>query len=1157
MRIRALDVPPPPSAYSNSLQQISNSMRTLSITQKLLRQRRFLSFLIPLFALFVGLGSTQNAFAQGPQIDDGEVIFTAMPTGSGTTPIVHYATPGSLDAPYTGYTKLGTTNPTTTAPNLGAFDINGAGTSSLVLTGSSLVAEPLVIRTVTYTATAARLRYRTYLVGTPAANQPSFSVVTLNNAGPFPAYPVATLFNTTTNIDLLGGLLSGGNYITEASFDVDYSNGTTQQASGNPYSALFTVATPTPQVSTATLRNVIVTSGTTAANATTSTYDATATTPGSGVFNGTNFGTLDARAGQLLLQGGSVQIAEKNGDKFDQASIAFVVSPGTLTSPNTGFGSGQTLALVQTGYNTATMTRTFSLTNAARNILALAMTGGTPGTSYRFDVTVSATGQNSVGNPISILGPRQPSVFTVTGTPVFLPTITGTTVLIAPSNGPNVTYDANNVSANPKFDGANLGTFDIVNGQLVLNGGGATTNENGPNQISNVTLYFRVRQTGTGGGGYTPLALTQTNLTTNADGSRTRTFALNNAAQNLLAAVTAVGGYNVDAYLEASGANTDTGTFFVITDRSNVAPYTANFTVNGTPIVTTVWTGGLNDNWFDPLNWNNGVPTAIMNAFIPNFPSGNTKPYPNIYSDFSKPATAVSFSTNPDGSVDTIPAAPGYDNTGKGNALVRNLTLQASTQLDRSILRLIHGRLDVFGDFVNEQGSFIQRGGTVISFKASGNQSISGSINGFVNVEIDGGVNSVKTLINSFTVKSGGSLKFINGILQTNTARVSTNFITFEGSTTDVATSTIIPPAQLIGETETSWLRGFLTTTQPAAPNIPQNFSNIGLTLTFTGNDPGNTTVTRNSGDNYPQTSFAGSTLNPNADPKPSIRRVFGVQPGSPATQTRLLTADVEFRYLSNELVGVKTFNGGTATTDLNQAKMSLYVSATGGNSFNQLGRDSNVGNVLIKRGVTTFATFTLSEAAVLPLPVTLVTFDAKRIDRDALVTWQTASEENSKGYEVQVSTNGTEYRKLASIPSASPNAMQATNYSYIDREANKTGNRYYRLHQIDLDGKNTLFTPVVVSFDGDATASNFSVYPNPLNAGNELHVSLQSAAMGTAKLLVADMTGRTLQQQNVVLTGSLTDASVAGMGDLKAGVYLVKITLPTGEVKNLKVVKQ
>ena len=82
-------------------------MQILTFTQKLLRQRRFLSSLIPLFALFVGLGASQTAYAQGPAIDDVEAIFSAKPTGSPSAATVNYAGPRALDNPYKGYVKLG------------------------------------------------------------------------------------------------------------------------------------------------------------------------------------------------------------------------------------------------------------------------------------------------------------------------------------------------------------------------------------------------------------------------------------------------------------------------------------------------------------------------------------------------------------------------------------------------------------------------------------------------------------------------------------------------------------------------------------------------------------------------------------------------------------------------------------------------------------------------------------------------------------------------------------------------------------------------------------------------------------------------------------------------------------------------------------------
>ena len=1113
-------------------------MQTLTFTQKLLRQRSFFNFLIPLFAVFVGLGASPMASAQ---------------TIAGSNVALNVR--GTVSIFDTQATTPGTNN--FFQQNFGTFNI---GSDVFTLNDATF----RVNESAGFVYDEASLRVRVFQsILTP----PAFTNIPLTDNGVVGGVRTFTL--TTGGRNLLATVTTAGSPGTSYRFDVafraiDNTNltpeGNLRILSSAIQNSTFTAASTPPQVSTATLRNVVVTSGTSAASATTTTYDATTPGPGPGVFDKTDFGVLDASVGRLLLQGGTIEIAEKNGDVFNEAFISYVVTPGNLmTSANAGFTAAQRLPLVLTGFNGTTMTRTFSLSNAARNILVLAMTGGA-GTSYRLDIAVSADGTAAGGTSISLLGPRQRSVFTVTGTPIFMPTLTGTTVLISPTNAPNVSYDANNVSPSPDFNGANLGTFDITTGQLVLNGGTATTNENGPNTISSVTLYYRVRITGTGGGGFTPLALTQNTVTMNADGSRTRNFSLSNAAQNLLAAVTAVGTYNVDVYLQASGANSATGVNFPINDDNVGNNYVANFTVNGTPIVNTVWTGGLNDNWFDTRNWNNGIPTAIKNAIVPNFASGSNRPYPNIYSDVVKAPTQATVVINPDGSTTPVPADPGYDNTRSGNAQVRNLILQGNSQLDRSITRLIIGRLDVFGNFDNPHGSFIQRDAGIISFKSQGAQTISGSINGFFNVEIDGGVNSIKTLTNSFEIKAGGSLRFINGILQTNIVNTEFNFVDFSGAVTSTTTSPTGPPinvttpaAQLLGESETTFFRGFLKTTQVALVGVRQNFSNIGLALTFVGNAPGNVFVTRNNGDNYPTSAFGGTT------PKPGIRRVFGVQPANANTNTGGLRASLAFRFLDNELVNLRTNNENPAdfSGSVDESRLSLYVSSLGGNSFFQLGRDSNSDNVLVKNEVTSFATFTLSEQrGELPLPVTLTTFEAKRMGADALVTWETASEFNSKGFEVQVSTNGKEFRTLGSVASASPNSMKKTSYRYVDTEANKVGTRYYRLRQIDIDGKNAFFAPRTVLFTGNALATAMVAYPNPI-VGSELRLVLQSVAAGKGTLRITDMTGRVIRQESVELTSGTSDLSVKALGDLKAGMYLVGVTLPTGETQNLKIVKQ
>jgi len=735
------------------------------------------------------------------------------------------------------------------------------------------------------------------------------------------------------------------------------------------------------------------------------------------------------------------------------------------------------------------------------------------------------------------------------------PTLSNTQVLISPnSNTNNVAYDADNTSSSTDFQGANLGDYDVNNGKLLLNGGLATTTESGDDNVSSVTIYYRVRLATSGGGSYTPVALTLQNTTSNSDGSRTRTFKTDAASQNLLASVISISppNYNVDVYFQATGINNTTGQTFTI-PPSTTAPtnYTAYFSISGTPVRITVWTGGKNDNWFDASNWDNGVPDASANAVVRILSSGSTNPYPNVYSNAVKPAQDAYVITNPDGTQDVVPASAGYDNSGSGNAAVRNLTLQGNTPANRSIMRLIVGELDVYGDFNNPQGSFIQRDNTTIKFAGTVDQTISGSSNGFFNVIIDGG--STKTLTKNFMVKAGGTLTFNSGLLRTDITQTSDNFVMLSDAITDG--TTVIPPARIVGEKDGSYLQGFVKTTQAASTGNRQDFGNIGIALTFganslgNSNQPGAVLVTRDTGENNNEASFKNT--------KPGIRRIFGVQPANANTNSGGLSATVEFSYLDSELTNLLTSDGSTTSDD--KTKLALYVSQDGGKTYSQLGRDSNNNNTLVKNGVITFATFTLSEQQA-PLPVKLIAFDAKRTGTNATITWATASEVSNSGFEVQVSTDGSTYRTIAFVASQSINSTVNLKYTFLDEEKGKTGNRYYRLRQVDVDGT-FAYSPVrVVAFsasDVAAQATTLAAYPNPFSQSDLPSVIVQTAAAGDARLQVLDLLGREIASQSFTAVSGSQNVAVPQAANLSAGTYMAKITLSTGEVKTVRIQKK
>jgi len=1102
-------------------------MQTLTFTQKLLRQRRFLSSLIPLLALFVGLGASQKALAQS--VTGSTVTLNVK----GTT-VTYDAQPTVMGGGNFQGAVIGTFNLSTPS------DV-------LTLTGATLtILDPGNIYN------AGELLFRVYPSSDPA---PGFAPLRLGGGARNSSTGVRTFSTTNFTNNLLAGTTGGAG--TQYRFDilfraVDETNFSASNLNNTPVrNAEFTVtgSTPVPNGVTLSSPNVTVDQGNGSITRTAAIFNGIALIdqkPGS-----TTTPAFDINTGTLTLKGGSITTTATGTSVVTSAVLNYTV----LSSSNVQVAIG-TLVLNPTGAASGGV-RTYELTTGNVDLIGLVPS---PAAGYKIAVSYQVTFENSAGgSPFTKIdnngGGNYTATFDVVNTRTPAPTLTANNVFINPDSGPganpgdpaipgsNVAYTLNS-TATPMFQGADLSSptnrgkdYDVNNGQLLLNGGAVTTTEAGPNRIDNVVLYYRIRGASGTAAAYQTVLLTQTS----GINGGTKTFALSNARLNLIAssAVTQAGTYTLEVYFQANGTNTVTNNPLTITDPASInSPHSATFRVVGTPIATTIWTGGKNDNWFDPANWSDGIPTRLKNALIRDLGAGNAVPYPNIYAGVPRIVNGVVV----------------YDNTNSGPAEARDLTMGGTSQASRSLTNLEAGRLNVYGDFHNEYASFTQTANTVINF-AGVNQSISGGT--FVAVEISGG--GIKQ--NNGIMVVSQSITFINGRLTTDIGRPSVSLVTLA----DRSPINNNVGAQLIGENDSHYLRGLSRTTRAnVALNDTRSLGNMGMTLTYTGTvAPGNVEVTRNTVESYLPISG-----------RFSIRRSFQVEATGAQTANGGLTANMEFRYLDSETTGLNgtmpnpdpnspntTVPSTTAqgTGSIPENRLLIFVSANAGNTFGIVGRDGavdEVNNIVKKNGVRNFGTFTLGDSEN-PLPVRLTAFDAKRVGTDALVTWETASELNSRGYEVQVSTTGKEFRTLASVASAAPTTNRTTQYRYIDTEANKSGIRYYRLRQIDLDGKEAFFSPAAVSFTGKAIETALVAYPNPLNGNEQLHLTFQSAKAGKGQISITDMTGRMVRQQPIDVTIGTSDLTVEKLGDLKMGMYLVRLTLPSGQVQNLKVVKQ
>ena len=166
-------------------------------------------------------------------------------------------------------------------------------------------------------------------------------------------------------------------------------------------------------------------------------------------------------------------------------------------------------------------------------------------------------------------------------------------------------------------------------------------------------------------------------------------------------------------------------------------------------------------------------------------------------------------------------------------------------------------------------------------------------------------------------------------------------------------------------------------------------------------------------------------------------------------------------------------------------------------------------------------------------LPVNLITFDGAIVNKNARLQWKTENEINNKGFELQRSYNGTDFKTIGFVASAA-NSSGAGNYSYADPELAQ-GLNCYRLKQIDIDGAFKYSNIVLLKA---TIGTDIRVLNNPFSTYIDVQLSTAFAPMSIIQLL--DAQGRVLQQQT--LMPNLIRQRVNVRSNLANGVYYLKV---------------
>ncbi len=170
-------------------------------------------------------------------------------------------------------------------------------------------------------------------------------------------------------------------------------------------------------------------------------------------------------------------------------------------------------------------------------------------------------------------------------------------------------------------------------------------------------------------------------------------------------------------------------------------------------------------------------------------------------------------------------------------------------------------------------------------------------------------------------------------------------------------------------------------------------------------------------------------------------------------------------------------------------------------------------------------------------LPVNFTKFTATFRPSAIVLNWSTAQETNNSYFSLERSGDTQEWKEVKKI-SGSPYSNSVSNYQYVDEEP-LNGNNYYRLKQVDADGRFQYSQVVMANFI--VMKNSTLVYPNP-NAGSVLHVRYPLSK--NSVLTLSDLNGR-------ILFRSTINSTTVSVPSLLRGTYVLKLQDPvSGQVK-------
>ncbi|WP_179862100.1 lamin tail domain-containing protein [Longibacter salinarum] len=172
-------------------------------------------------------------------------------------------------------------------------------------------------------------------------------------------------------------------------------------------------------------------------------------------------------------------------------------------------------------------------------------------------------------------------------------------------------------------------------------------------------------------------------------------------------------------------------------------------------------------------------------------------------------------------------------------------------------------------------------------------------------------------------------------------------------------------------------------------------------------------------------------------------------------------------------------------------------------------------------------------------LPVELAAFDGQFTGSSIALTWKTLSETKNAGFEIQHKAPSASSFSGVGFVEGNGTTNQASDYRFI-LNSTQPGTHTFRLMQVDVDGEETIHSPITVQVTGDPVSLTG---PNPATPGDRVGVFVQVESTQQVDVAVYNLLGQKVATvYNGPISGSSTLNKSLDLSSFTSGVYFVRV---------------